>query len=393
MRIIEDALLPHIGSSVDEYLLRTQMENDGVWGTDIEILTAASLFCTDIYVFTKFGNSNRWVKFSRTMLREPLPNSNQSIYIQNTSQVHFDVVKDVFQICDQNISAAELSTNLKSNPLNNLKPGIKSTKSTLERRLLSKNLKQFDVGVDGDCFFKAVSHQLYNSPNYHQHVRKAGIDYLCTHPEQFIESVASKSWSEYIDVMSHQGTWCDALIVQAVADALNCVIDIAESADNFSETTIVHPINSVKKPDTIHIGHLGKFHYISTRPIVKHKKELEHKMKESTKPDIYLGTDQNIQCLQNVSITFASSKPSITVKETRKRQFNTQAKTGIEKKQRVMCSTSNTLIQCFHNSIGCGPEYVCTCYDQLWYRSSVKLCKSSKYTLCSQNIIKVRLLM
>ena len=44
MKIIEHALLPHINSSVDEYLLRTQMKNYGVWGTEIEILTAASLF-------------------------------------------------------------------------------------------------------------------------------------------------------------------------------------------------------------------------------------------------------------------------------------------------------------------------------------------------------------
>ena len=48
MKTFEHALLPHINSSVDEYLLRTQMKNDGVWGTDIEILAAASLFCTDI---------------------------------------------------------------------------------------------------------------------------------------------------------------------------------------------------------------------------------------------------------------------------------------------------------------------------------------------------------
>ena len=117
MKTIEHALLPHIGSSVDDYLLRTQMKNDGVWGTDIEILTAASLFCTDIYVFTKFRNNSRWVKFSRTMLREPLPSGNHFIYIQNTSQVHFDVVTDVLQILNQN-SATESSQNLIGSPLN-----------------------------------------------------------------------------------------------------------------------------------------------------------------------------------------------------------------------------------------------------------------------------------
>ena len=87
-------------------------------------------------------------------------------------------------------------------------------------------------------------------PNYHQNVRKAGINYLCTHPEQFIEIVTGKSWSEYINDMSRQGSLYtyDALMVQAVSDALNCVIDITESAVNFNETTKKTCIQRVKKP-------------------------------------------------------------------------------------------------------------------------------------------------
>ena len=77
--------------------------------------------------------------------------------------------------------------------------------------------------------------------------------------------------------MSRQGSWCDALMVQAVADALNCVIDITESAVNFNETTIVNPTGSKKPPDIIHIGHLGEFHYVSTIRIMEPKKELHCK--------------------------------------------------------------------------------------------------------------------
>jgi hypothetical protein len=58
MKAIECSLLPHVGTPVDEYLTRTNMKHDGVWGTDIEILTASSLFCTDVYVYTKVGNNN-----------------------------------------------------------------------------------------------------------------------------------------------------------------------------------------------------------------------------------------------------------------------------------------------------------------------------------------------
>ena len=42
----------------------------------------------------------------------------------------------------------------------------------------------------------------------------------------------------------------------------------------------------------------------------------------------------------------------------------------------------------FHKNIKCGSEYVCTCCDQLWYRSSVRKCEGSKYPKCSKTLLK-----
>ena len=58
----------------------------------------------------------------------------------------------------------------------------------------------------------------------HINIRMAGIRYLIDHPEIFIHSLASETWESYINRMSTPGTWCDNLIIQAVANALNCVI-------------------------------------------------------------------------------------------------------------------------------------------------------------------------
>ena len=213
MKTIEHSLLPHIGTSVQEYLTRSKMNCDGVWGSDIEILTAASLFCIDIYEYTKFGNCNRWNKFSRCMLQEPLPDDNHAIYIQNISQVHFDVVKDVSHNLVHNTSATISAHNFatKSSILSSTRD-FNTCLSTLKNRLLMKHLRPLDVGGDGDCFFKAVSHQLYHSSENHQSVRKARIDYISTFPEQFIESIANSCWNDYITNMSAQGTWCDVVL-------------------------------------------------------------------------------------------------------------------------------------------------------------------------------------
>ena len=94
----------------------------------------------------------------------------------------------------------------------------------LNLRLCQLGLRPVDVGDGGDCFFRAVSHQLYGDPSHHLFIRQAGVQYLSNNPERFIESNTENSWNEYINNMSMQGTWCDALFVQAVVDCQNVAI-------------------------------------------------------------------------------------------------------------------------------------------------------------------------
>ena len=48
--------------------------------------------------------------------------------------------------------------------------------------------------------------------------------------------------------MSIQGTWCDGLIIQAVAGQLNLRIIIIESNVHFAECNIIRPITSPQRP-------------------------------------------------------------------------------------------------------------------------------------------------
>ena len=101
-------------------------------------------------------------------------------------------------------------------------------------------------------FFRAVSHQLYGDPNHHLLIRQAGVQYLSNNPERFIESNTENSWNEYINNMSMQGTWCDALIVQAVADCQNVAIHIIESHENLAGETLIGPHYLAQSPPTIY---------------------------------------------------------------------------------------------------------------------------------------------
>ena len=63
----------------------------------------------------------------------------------------------------------------------------------LEQRLRCFQSRTFDVGGDGDCFFQAVSHQLYGDPEHLLEVRAAGVAFMRDNPESFIESNILKS--------------------------------------------------------------------------------------------------------------------------------------------------------------------------------------------------------
>ena len=133
----------------------------------------------------------------------------------------------------------KLSAHVKKNPgptQNNtdshetiIKPIMQSDSSIIQlvspvilmhSRSYELGLQTIDVGGAGDCFFRSVSHQIYGNNNHHMQVRSVGVQYMRDHPERFVESNAENSWLRYLNNMCIQCTWADALIVQAVADAL-----------------------------------------------------------------------------------------------------------------------------------------------------------------------------
>ena len=114
------------------------------------------------------------------------------------------------------------------------------------------------------AFFRAISHQLYGDCNHHLDVRTAGVRYMRENPEQFIESNLESSWNEYLANMSLEGTRCDHLVIQAVADILNLRIHIVESDKNFASFNTVEAVGLAHQPTVVHIGHLGEYHYVST---------------------------------------------------------------------------------------------------------------------------------
>ena len=110
--------------------------------------------------------------------------------------------------------------------------------SLLKFRLSQLSKTAVDAGEGGDCIFEAVSQQLYGNPKNHFYVHSDGIQYLVNHLEQFIEH----SWQGNLEKTLCQGTWADAIIIQAVANFLNLSI-ITESNPMFFPVAVVELVN------------------------------------------------------------------------------------------------------------------------------------------------------
>ena len=92
------------------------------------------------------------------------------------------------------------------------------------------------------CFTPVVS-------SHHLHIREVGVQYLRGKPERFIESSTEHLWNDHLSNLSMQGTWCDALIVQAVAvESQHVNIYIIESHENFAKVTLVEPDHLSQEP-------------------------------------------------------------------------------------------------------------------------------------------------
>ena len=150
----------------------------------------------------------------------------------------------------------------------------------LRYRKLRHGLQPLDIGGEGDCLFKLISHQLYGDSNHHAEIRATAARFLSDNPDRFIESVVGTSWNQYLCNMSHQGTWADNIVIQAISDSMQLKINIVESSQTFRETTIIEPTlcNDAENIKSVYIGHIGEMHHVSTCPVspLENSTDIEH---------------------------------------------------------------------------------------------------------------------
>ncbi|KAJ0089181.1 hypothetical protein Patl1_32138 [Pistacia atlantica] len=126
-------------------------------------------------------------------------------------------------------------------------PSLDEATSDHERllnRLQLYGFVELKVPGDGNCQFRALSDQLYNTPEHHKYVRRQVVNQLKSHPDMY-EGYVPMEYGEYLKKMSKSGEWGDHVTLQAAADSFGVKIIVITS---FKDTCYIEILPNTKKP-------------------------------------------------------------------------------------------------------------------------------------------------
>ncbi|XP_019187030.1 PREDICTED: OTU domain-containing protein DDB_G0284757-like [Ipomoea nil] len=142
-------------------------------------------------------------------------------------------------------------------------PPVDDAMSDHERLLNRLRLSGFvehEVEGDGNCQFRALSDQFYQTPEYHRDIRKQVVNQLKEHPEMYKEYIAMP-YNDYLKMMVKDGEWGDHVTLQAAADLYGVKIMIVTS---FKDTWYIEIIPKTEKPKRgVYLSFWAEVHYNS----------------------------------------------------------------------------------------------------------------------------------
>ncbi|XP_022148203.1 OTU domain-containing protein DDB_G0284757-like isoform X1 [Momordica charantia] len=114
----------------------------------------------------------------------------------------------------------------------------------LLQRLNVYGLHEVKVSGDGNCQFRALSDQMYKSPEYHKHVRKDVVKQLKDYRSLY-EGYVPMKFRRYYKKMAKSGEWGDHVTLQAAADKFAAKICLLTS---FRDTCFIEIVPQYQTP-------------------------------------------------------------------------------------------------------------------------------------------------
>ncbi|KAI4378732.1 hypothetical protein MLD38_016170 [Melastoma candidum] len=145
-------------------------------------------------------------------------------------------------------------------------PSVDEATSDYERlweRLQLYDLVEHKVQGDGNCQFRALSDQIYRTPDNHEHVRQEIVKQL-RNDRDLYEGYVPMDYDEYLFKMSQNGEWGDHVTLQAAADVYEAKIFVITS---FKDTCYIEILPTGQKPkQDLFLSFWAEVHYNSIYP-------------------------------------------------------------------------------------------------------------------------------
>jgi hypothetical protein len=130
-------------------------------------------------------------------------------------------------------------------------------------RLQLYELVEFKVRGDGNCQFRALSDQIYRTPEHHKFVRQQVVKQLKSCPEVY-EAYVPMAYGDYLKKMAKGGEWGDHVTLQAAADSYGVKIFVITS---FKDTCYIEIVPNVQRSKrVISLSFWAEVHYNSISP-------------------------------------------------------------------------------------------------------------------------------
>ena len=139
------------------------------------------------------------------------------------------------------------------------------TPEDLSQQLAMIGLQSIRILADGNCFFRAISDQLYDHENDHLKLRATALNHLLVNSTYFLPflDVEKDSIHTYHSRMSRNGTYVDNLAIMATAFVIKRIIVIHQFGYPPSLIRGGEGIN-----DQVHVSYDREhFHYETVRRI------------------------------------------------------------------------------------------------------------------------------
>ncbi|CAD5181957.1 unnamed protein product [Musa acuminata subsp. malaccensis] len=228
--------------------------------------TQASFFTHDL--FDPYCSSGR-IKDGQEEMDDTKPSSSCSSPARNSYEEGYSLdVTDEFSFVDGEVGRRlnQMVPVPHVPKINGEIPSVDEATSDHQRlleRLQLYDLVERKVQGDGNCQFRALSDQLYRTPEHHEFVRQQIIAQLKSHPEIY-EGYVPMTYGEYLNKLSKLGEWGDHVTLQAAADSYGVKIFVITS---FKYTCYIEILPSVQKSNrVIFLSFWAEVHYNSIYP-------------------------------------------------------------------------------------------------------------------------------